>query len=228
MGAADWDARYAGTELVWGSGANRYVVQHTADLPPGRAVDLACGEGRNARYLAGRGWSVTGVDFSAVAIDKARRLEATVHGDPATTRSQRTRQAGVPPDGDAGPDDPTDRRAVEWICADVIEYLPDPADLIMLIYLHLPSDARRTVLGNVSRALRPGGRLLMVGHHTRNITDGTGGPQDPEILYTPDDLVTDLSEVAADLVAETAAAPERDVPGAARPAIDTVLRARRP
>jgi SAM-dependent methyltransferase len=68
MGPDEWDARYAGTDLVWGPGANRWVVEYTSDLPPGRAVDLACGEGRNALFLAERGWTVIGVDFSARAI----------------------------------------------------------------------------------------------------------------------------------------------------------------
>lgn len=74
MDAGAWDERYAAAAQVWSSGPNQFVVSELADLPPGRAVDLACGEGRNALWLAGRGWSVTGIDFSEVAIDRARRL----------------------------------------------------------------------------------------------------------------------------------------------------------
>ena len=61
-------------ELVWSAEPNRFLVAEVVDLSPGRALDLACGEGRNAIWLAEQGWTVTGVDFSNVALDKARRL----------------------------------------------------------------------------------------------------------------------------------------------------------
>src|SRR6476646_8725770 len=70
----DWNARYAQKELVWSAEPNRLFAAEVGGLPPGRALDLACGEGRNAVWLAGRGWRVTGVDFSGVALAKARRL----------------------------------------------------------------------------------------------------------------------------------------------------------
>mgnify|MGYP001138667269 CR=1 FL=1 len=133
--AADWDARYAASELIWGAGPNRFVAQHTADLPPGRAVDIACGEGRNAVYLAERGWHVTGVDFSAKALEKARQLEAAM-----------AQQHSVIP--------------VTWICADALIFTPDPVDLAMIVYAHLPAAVRRTVLKRAAAALRPGGRLI--------------------------------------------------------------------
>src|SRR2546430_7187246 len=66
MDAAEWDQRYAGTELVWSAEPNRFVAAELADLPPGRALDLAAGEGRNSVWLAERGWAVTAVDFSRV------------------------------------------------------------------------------------------------------------------------------------------------------------------
>lgn len=74
MDAAGWDERYRSAELVWGAPPNRFVVAELDDVAPGVAVDLACGEGRNAHWLAARGWQVTGVDFSRVAIEKARQL----------------------------------------------------------------------------------------------------------------------------------------------------------
>jgi SAM-dependent methyltransferase len=73
--ADSWDERYAATELVWSREPNQFVARECADLEPGRAVDLAAGEGRNAIWLASRGWQVTAVDFSAVALDKGRRLD---------------------------------------------------------------------------------------------------------------------------------------------------------
>jgi len=75
MDAETWDERYRGADLVWGAPPNRWVEAELSDATPGRAVDLACGEGRNALWLARNGWRTTGVDFSPVAIEKARELD---------------------------------------------------------------------------------------------------------------------------------------------------------
>ena len=75
MDSHGWDQRYVGRELVWTSEPNRFLVQAVEGLAPGRALDLACGEGRNAIWLAERGWQATGVDFSKVGLEKARQLE---------------------------------------------------------------------------------------------------------------------------------------------------------
>src|SRR5437879_13608957 len=77
MRSGEWDDRYAASELVWGAEPNRWLAAEAASLAPGRALDLACGEGRNAHWLAARGWQVTASDFSQVALDKA----AAVGGD---------------------------------------------------------------------------------------------------------------------------------------------------
>lgn len=78
MDAKGWDERYAASELVWSVGPNQFVEAECADLPPGRALDLAAGEGRNAIWLARSGWDVTAVDFSQVALDKGRILAGDV------------------------------------------------------------------------------------------------------------------------------------------------------
>jgi len=74
MDAPGWDERYAATDLVWSKGPNQFLPPVTAGLPLGSALDLACGEGRNAIWLATQGWEVTAVDFSTVGIDKGREL----------------------------------------------------------------------------------------------------------------------------------------------------------
>jgi SAM-dependent methyltransferase len=74
MDSIEWDRRYGGRELLWTGEPNRFLVAETAALRPGSALDLACGEGRNAVWLAEQGWRVTGVDFSEVALEKARGL----------------------------------------------------------------------------------------------------------------------------------------------------------
>jgi SAM-dependent methyltransferase len=172
MGPEDWDERYAGDELLWRAEPNRFVVAETEDLEPGRALDFACGEGRNAVWLAEKGWTATGVDFSQVGLAKARRLAD---------------ERGV---------------VVEWIAADVREWqAPDSFDLVVVLYLHLPLDERRRAHRNAARSLAVGGTLLVVGHDLANLAKGIGGPRDPAVLFTPADVVDDLAglEVAFDV-----------------------------
>ncbi|RFU43032.1 class I SAM-dependent methyltransferase [Actinomadura logoneensis] len=155
MDARGWDERYSGRDLVWSAGPNRFVAEECAGLPPGRALDLACGEGRNALWLAGEGWTVTAVDFSAVAIERAREL--------AEAR-------GV---------------SVELLVEDVLTWVPPEGafDLVVIAYLQLPEMGE--VLARAASAVAPGGVLVFVGHDRTNLTEGVGGPQDPAVLHTP-------------------------------------------
>ena len=165
MDAAAWDERYSQSELVWGAPPNAVVVEQVTALPRGRALDLACGEGRNAHWLATRGWEVTGLDYSAVALDKARRVAAEA------PRSVRGR--------------------LDYRVADVTESdLGGEYDLVLMIYLHLAPEERLRVVNRAISALKPDGILMILGHDAVNLSQGVGGPQDVEILYTPDDLVT--------------------------------------
>ena len=194
MDASSWDERYRADGLVWGQPPNRWVVEELSGAMPGRALDLACGEGRNALWLAAQGWQVTGVDFSAVAIAKARELDT--------------------------------RQLVTWIEADAIDYQSGPVDLALLCYLQLPASERRLAVRAAANALAPGGLLLVIAHDVRNLADGTGGPRFAHVLYTAADVVTDLDGTG--LTTERAAEVLRPVEGSDRPAIDALLRARRP
>lgn len=196
MQREDWDRRYAEVESLWSARPNRVLVAEVEGLTPGRALDLACGEGRNAIWLAERGWDVTGVDFSQVAIAKARAS---------------AERAGVD---------------VDFVCADLLDYEPARGahDLVVVLFLQLPADERRRVLRRGADALAPGGTLLLVGHDLANLTEGTGGPSDPNVLYTPEDVVSELPG----LEVEKAERILRDVDGADRPAIDALVRALRP
>jgi SAM-dependent methyltransferase len=192
----DWNRRYAESGLLWSAEPNRFLAAETAELPPGRALDLACGEGRSAVWLAERGWQATGVDFSDVALAKARDL---------------AEKRGV---------------QVELVHADLLDYRPPERafDLVCILYLHLPEEERRLVLGRAAAAVAPGGTLLLVGHDTSNLEEGTGGPSDARVLYTPDEIATDLQG----LEIEKAARVLRPVDGAERPAIDALVLATRP
>lgn len=166
MDAHAWDDRYAGSELVWSAAPNQFVEEALRHHPPGRAVDLAAGEGRNALWLAGLGWDVTAVDFSKVGLDKGRAVEARVGAT----------------------------RPVTWVCADVLEWQGQDLDLALVAYLQLPDDERRRVVRRAFDALRDGGELFWVAHDSSNLVEGTGGPQDPEVLATADDVLADLGD----------------------------------
>ena len=198
MNREDWNRRYSGSELIWTAEPNRFLAEEISTLPAGRALDLACGEGRNAVWLASRGWRVDAVDFSAVALQKARRLAEAREID------------------------------VNWVEEDVESYAPASGghDLVVLIYLHLPWDRMRGVLGRAAEAVAPGGTFLLVGHDRSNIEQGHGGPQRAEVLYTAEQIANALSG----LDVEEAAHRLRPVDTADGPktAIDCLVRATRP
>jgi SAM-dependent methyltransferase len=188
MDARAWDERYAASELVWSATPNQFVAAELADLPPGRALDLAAGEGRNALWLAERGWEVTAVDFSLVGLDKGRALQE---------RHPRGRDLHV-----------------DWVHADALAYEsgPVPFDLSVVAYLQLAADERRTAVRRAFGALRVGGTFFLVAHDSTNLTEGTGGPTDPAVLYTAEEVLADLDGERFDV--QRAERVERLVPPA--------------
>jgi SAM-dependent methyltransferase len=171
----------------WSSEPNALVAELLGGLPPGDAVDLAAGEGRHALWLAGRGWRVTAVDFSGVGLERGR--------------------------GQAGAD------RVTWAQADVTRWSAEPEslDLVLVAYLHLPEADTIAMLTRAVGWLRPGGRLLVLGHDVENIDSGVGGPQDPAILHSVDRL----APVAALLDVDRLEQVRRKTP--AGTALDTLL-----
>lgn len=209
MDSVQWNERYATSELVWSAEPNRFLSPEVEGLRAGRALDLACGEGRNAVWLAAQGWQTTGVDFSETGLEKAAGLAGARGVDTQTT----------------------------WVLADVTSWQPDGIyDLVVVFYLQLPQPQRRAAMGVAARALGPGGTLVVVGHDTDNLVRGVGGPPDPAVLFSPDDLAEDLAASGvADLVIERATQVERPVTmlseageSVERVAIDCLVRASRP
>jgi len=198
MDRDDWNRRYAGSELLWSVEPNRFLVEETAALPPGRALDLACGEGRNAAWLASRGFDVDAVDFSDVALGKARTLAGA---------------RGV---------------EVRWIEADVERFEPEPSayDLVILLYLHLPWDRMKPVLRRAAAAVAPGGTFLVVGHDSENLTRGVGGPRSAEVLYTPERVAAETRGL--ELIEAARRQRPVDTPEQSGVAIDCLVRARAP
>jgi len=115
-------------------------------------------------WLARLGWHVTAVDFSQVALDRARGAAEA---------------AGL---------------TVDWVVADLLEWRPPAHafDLVALVFLHLPSEERLPIYAAAAEAVAPGGRLLVVGHDRSNIAEGSGGPQDQAVLFTADEIAPDL------------------------------------
>ena len=151
---ARWNERYAARELVWSAGPNTLLEAELKGLPPGRALDVACGEGRNGLWLAEQGWQVTAVDFSEVAISKGTQI---------------AERRGL---------------NLDWRVADVArDPLPEAAyDLVTICFLHTDPSERNRWLPRMVRCVAPGGTFFYLGHDPANIEHGLGGPQDPELL----------------------------------------------
>src|SRR6478672_4179736 len=131
MDADQWDARYAATDLVWSVTPNQFVAAEVADLSPGSAVDLAAGEGRNAIWLASRGWDVVAVDYSSVGLAKGQRLA----------------------------EDQQLPGSVSWVCADATTWESAPVhDLVVIAYLQLPAGGTPRLRRPATRRHPPGGR----------------------------------------------------------------------
>jgi SAM-dependent methyltransferase len=196
-----WDARYSGAEFEWSMHPNQFLTAELDGTPPGRALDLAAGEGRNSVWLAARGWRVTAVDFSRVGLDKGRELSA---------------EHGV---GDG---------RVDWVVADLSEYTPARSafDLVLIAYLQVGAALRGQVLAGAAAALVPGGTLLVVGHDLANLTEGVGGPSSPDVLYTPEAITAALPGLRILRAERVRRTVERD--GEHAIAVDTLVRAERP
>ncbi len=197
MDSESWNDRYreAATQAdtVWSLEPNVWVAETVARLEPGTAVDLAAGEGRNALWLASLGWRVTAVDFAAVGL---------------ATGAARAEHLGL---------------EVAWTKADATTWRsPEPVDLVVVAYLQLPAPEIATVIGNAAASLAPGGTLALIGHDRDNLERGVGGPQDPAVLLTVDEL---RSAASGFEVVECRQYERRTVDG--KTAIDAILVARK-
>ena len=197
MDSSMWDERYRSAELLWSAEPNQFVRDFFSARKPGRVVDLGCGEGRNAIWMAERGWQVTGVDFSRVALERAATL---------------AEGRGV---------------SAEWVQADLSEWsAQEPRyEAALICYIHLPRAIMTHLFGTALASLVPGGELLVVGHHSRNLTEGVGGPQVPEVLYSPADVTEILG--AENVVEARDVFRNVETGEGARVAIDTYVVAKR-
>ncbi len=177
-----WNERYSASDYVWTIKVNQFLERHLAGLEPGEAIDLGAGEGRNAVWLAQKGWTVTAVDFSTVGLEKGRQL-AQDHNV-----------------------------TVNFVEGDATTWQPGgTVDLVVLSYLQLDPDGRQAVLANAKTWLRPGGTLFVIAHDQSNVANGYGGPPSTEVCYSVEETVSaldgleiSLAEVAERIVATDA------------------------
>jgi len=196
---AEWDARYSERDgAMWSGRPNGRLVAEVAALTPGRVLDVGCGEGGDAIWLAQRGWTVTAIDISDVAVSRAREA-AQLNG-----------------------------AAVEWVCGDALQvpFSARSFDLVSMQYPALPKAAGEAAVRTLLDTVRPGGLLLAVYHdlddeHREHMKSKGVDPVD----YVGAD---DLARLLGDFTVELHAVEPRIDPPPGTPHIaDIILRARR-
>jgi SAM-dependent methyltransferase len=201
--AAFWNERYRSSHQIWSGNPNPQLVTEIADLRPGRALDVGCGEGADAIWLASRGWDVVAVDISDVALERAaQHAQAADHT--ASTR-------------------------IEWCQADLVAQPPQPEsfDLASCQFMQLPPKPRTQLLTAVIKAVRPGGTLLVVGHHPSDLGTGVRRPPMPELFYTADDIAALLDDNWTVVANEARPRPATTPEGVEMTVHDALLRATR-
>ncbi len=198
---AYWDEHYSSEPALWSGQPNPVLVVEAVDLPVGRALDVGCGEGADALWLAEQGWQVTGVDVSQVALDRAAAHVAT-----------------------AGFAD-----QVVWEQHNLLEWTPASRsfDLVSAQYFHLPPDVRPRIYDGLAEAVAPGGTLLVVAHHPSDLDTTIGRPPVEELFFTADELAERLDDEWDIQVVEARPRTATDGEGRQVDVADTVLKARR-
>ena len=201
---ASFEQMYRATGALWSGRPNTQLVAEAAGLAPGTALDVGCGEGADAVWLARRGWRVTAVDFAATALERGAAGAAS-----------------------AGPEVAA---RIDWVRADVTRWTPEPAgfDLVSAQFMHLPPEERGVLFARLAAAVRPGGTLLVVGHDFSDVAAGAHRPPEPERFFTAQEVADCLDASAWEVVvAEARPRPAAVHEGHDIEVHDAVLRARR-
>jgi SAM-dependent methyltransferase len=198
-----WDERYRSAHRVWSGDPNPQLVAEVTGLPPGRALDVGCGEGADAIWLAGSGWTVVAADISGVALERG---------------AEHARGAG-----------PEVAARIEWRQADLLASPPEPDafDLVSAQFMQLPPEPRTRLFTALMTSVRPGGTLLVAGHHPSDLATGVPRPPLPERFYTPDEIAALLDDSWTVEVSEARPRPARTPDGTDVTVHDTVLVATR-
>jgi len=204
MNQAFWDEMYSASPAMWSGEPNPQLVAEAADLPPGVALDVGCGEGADAIWLAARGWRVTAVDISTVALGRgaAHALEA---GADVAAR-------------------------ITWLQADLVDWVPDVAsfDLVSAQFVHLPRHQREVLHRRLALAVAPRGTLLVVGHDASDLETSIARPPVPELFFAASDVAAGLAPGEWKIVVQQARGRTvLDPDGGPARIHDAVLRAQR-
>jgi SAM-dependent methyltransferase len=196
-----WDERYGSAPTLWSGKPNQRLVEHVADLTPGTALDVGCGEGADALWLAGRGWQVTAVDISPVALARAAEQAAAAGSEIA--------------------------RRISWEQADLLSWCPrTQVDLVSAQFLHLPPEPAVRVQAQLAAAVRPGGTLLIVGHDKSDLETTVRRPPIPALFSSPAEIAARLDPEAWDVVvADSLERPAVDPEGRTVTIRDAVVKA---
>ncbi len=199
-----WDERYRSRGKLWSGNPNAHLVSEASGLTPARALDAGCGEGADAIWLAERGWRVTAVDLSGVALQRGAARAAQLGADVA--------------------------RRIDWLHEDLTTWSPDHAyyDLVFAQYLHLPREPREALFRRLAASVAPGGSLLIVGHHPSDLQTTMPRPPIPGLFFTAADVAASLDPLGWEIIVSTVR--ERcatDPDGHTVTIHDAVLRARR-
>jgi len=203
-----WDDRYRSAGKLWSGQPNPQLVAQTADLAPGQALDVGCGEGADAIWLARHGWTVTAVDVSAVALDRAAGYAVRQGDEPGEDIARR----------------------ITWQREDLLVWNPAPErfDLVSAQYMHLPGAEQASLHARLAAAVRPGGTLLLVGHHPDDVRADAALAGRAGMFRSASDIAASLDpgewEIA---VADDIGRSATDVDGQPVTVRDTVLRAAR-
>ncbi|GIH29424.1 hypothetical protein Aph01nite_77340 [Acrocarpospora phusangensis] len=196
-----WDERYGSADRIWSGNPNPRLVSTATDLAPGSALDVGCGEGADVIWLASRGWQVTGADVSQVALDRAAKQAAEAGAEIANR--------------------------ITWEHADVLTWDPAPRqfDLVSAQFIHLPRPELQALHRRLAAAVRPGGTLLVVGHHPKDLETTMGRPHFPDLMFTAEQIAATLDPDEWDITASSPGRPAVDPEGRSITVFDAVLRA---
>lgn len=204
FGEQFWDERYRSQGSVWSGNPNPQLVTEASELEPGLALDAGSGEGADAIWLAGRGWRVTAVDLSLVALDRGADRAGELG-------------AGV-------------AARIEWLQRDLVTWTPEAGryDLVSAQFLHLPQDTREPLFQRLAAAVAPGGSLLVVGHHPSDMQTTIARPRRAELFFTAEQVAALLEAEHWDvMLSESLARAATDPDGREVTVHDAVLHARR-
>ena len=173
MDKAFWDGKYSVDEYIYTKDVNRFVKEHLSDLPAGKMIDLAGGEGRNTVFFAERGWQAENIDLSPVGLVKCEKLakERDVQELVFTTNAS---------------------------ASEFVSKLA-PVDLGVIAYLQIPQADLEIAVARLVENIKPGGVFFGVWHAIENLKDGFGGPQNPDFLPSETSMTALLSSLPLEI-----------------------------